>query len=113
MTFGFWAMPNPAQNMLTPSNRRKWKTVFRDAFGNLRAQGVELRKDGTFILIVADGNGGTLSTEGTWTYQDDILTSITTSRQVTRGKIIVINENEVIFHDENLNQRLVYQRIPD
>jgi hypothetical protein len=91
----------------------QWKTIFRDQTGSFRAQGVELRKDGTFMLYVANVNGGGQKIEGTWTLEDNVLTTVSTSGQTSSGKITIVNANEVIFHDENLNQNLIYQRITD
>jgi transglutaminase-like putative cysteine protease len=101
--------PVPAEHPLVG----KWKTAYRDGYGNLIAQVSLLRADGTFVQLAATGNGASVQLKGRWSYKDNYLTAVYENQQTLRGPLKFINKNRVVFHDPSFNMDLTYDRVEE
>jgi hypothetical protein len=103
--------PKPVPSAVNQTLIGQWKTAYRDASGNLIAQGVTLGADGKFLKVATTGNGVAVHHKGQWSYKDNIFTAINENQQVVRGTLKIVNRDRLVFHDPTLNIDLTYNRI--
>ena len=91
----------------------QWLTVLNDADGSQRAQGIEFKSDGTYRIVASNGSGGTIEVNGQWSFQDNVLKTISDTQQTNARTVTIVDADTILIRDDTLDRTLAYSRAKD